>query len=219
MKTIYNFISYISSLLFLKEYTFNEEKKQNLKKRFPYLLAIWITFAIPLIFPIPNILGDIPEIIRIQATLLYLLAFSVYHWFLMIYISKFAPKHIAYFILLIPISVALAWNLILWNKPTYNGAMDGFANLMTVQMQILIIVILPTFLFALRMVKFENRFKGIYLLLIVLYSGFMGVEQCMGKEGYLADGNGNIFVFLIILLLAVAIYLFKFSTKNTFIKQ
>ena len=209
MKTTNPIISFIFSSFFLKEYDFNTEKKQKLKKRFPYLLLIWVVFAIPFIFPLPNILGDVPQNIRLQATLLHFLSFSIYHWFLMIYISKFTSKHIAYFILLLPISVVLIWNLILWNKPTYNGAMDGFANLMTAQMQILIITILPTFLFALRMAKFKNRFKGIYLLLIVLYSGIMGVEQCIGKEGYLSDGNGEIFVFFIILLVVVAFLLLK----------
>jgi len=92
-----------------------------------------------------------------------------------IYVSKFAPNHIIYLVLLLPISVVLIWNLVLWNKPTYNGAMDGFAKLMIAQMHILIITILPTFLFVLRMAKFKKRFKGIYLLLIVPYSGIMGV--------------------------------------------
>lgn len=209
MKTTNPIISFILSIFFLKDYNLSKEKLQKFKKRLPYFLGIWILFIMGFMFGLPNVLGDIPENIGLQITFLFFLAFSIYHWFLMVYISKFTPKHLAYFILLLPISVVLIWNLVLWNKPTYFGAMDGFANLMTAQMQILMIAILPTFLFALRMVKFKNRFKGIYLLLIVLYSAIMGLEQCIGKEGYLSDGTGNVFVIFIVLLLVIAFLLLK----------
>ena len=83
-------ISFILSVFFLKEYDFPEEKKQKIKKAFPYLLTILIIFATPLVFPLPNILGDVSELIRLRVTFFYFLAFSVCHWLLMINVSKFA---------------------------------------------------------------------------------------------------------------------------------
>lgn len=212
MKTTNPILSFILAIFFLKEYNYKEEEKRKMKKKSLFFAFFWLLFLFIFKFGLPKVLRNIPENTVLQVSLLFLIAFSIYQWFLMIYLSKFAPEHIAYFILLILISVVLLWNLVLWNRPAYNGAMDGFANLMTAQMQILIITILPTFLFSLRMSKFKNLLKGLYLLLLALCAGIFGVEQCIGKEGYLSDRTGQVFVFLILLLLAISAYLITISS-------
>lgn len=192
MKTTNPIISFITSILFLKEYDYSEEKTRKIKKRFPYFLAIWVLLILEFLFGLHgnyDFVKDIPENTRIQLEFIFFLVFAIYHWFFLLQISRFAKRHTAYWILLIPAILALVWNVCLWNAPTYNGAMDGFANLITAQMQLLILIILPTFLFALRMVKIENKGKGILLLSITTISAVLGIKQCVGKEGYLSDGK------------------------------
>ncbi len=219
MKILNLVISFFSPVLFLKKYNFSEEKLRILKKRFPYLIAIWGLLILPFIFAFPVIFGEVSENIRLQVSFVLFLVFALYHWFMLIYISKFAKNHNAYFALFIPMALFLMWNLALLNSPTYYGAMDGFATLMTAQLEMLIIVILPTFLFTLQMVKIKNKPKGLLLLLIVFISAIFGIKNCMGKEGYLSDSTGKIFTFLIILLLAVVVYLVNISNKRNLNKH
>lgn len=94
--------------------------------------------------------------------------------------------------------------------------MDGFSSISTMIEQIAIFVIFPTFLFALRMVKIENRIKGILLFSITIILAFIGIRQCIGKEGYLSDDTGNVFAGLIIILSAMAVYLIGNSNKNIY---
>lgn len=213
MKVIKHIISIILSISFLKEYNYNEEQKLKLRRQFKYLVAIWILFILPFVFPLPSIFGDRPEHIRSLITFVFFLVFTVYHWFLLIYISRFAKKNIAYLLLLLPMSYFLVENLILWNKPTYNGAMDGFASMATIVQQVNIIVIWPTFTFALLMVNLKNHLKGILLFLITLTSAVIGIRQCIGKEGYLADASGGVFAWLVIMLLLMSAHLIWFA-KN-----
>lgn len=215
-------VSFILSIFFLKEYYLDEEKLRIIKKRFSYFLGIWILFILAFLFGLHgnhSFVKDIPENIYLQLTFIFFLLFAIYHWFFLIYISKFAKRHIAYLVLFLPMIYFFSQNLILWNKPTYYGAMDGFASISTIIEQITIIVILPTFLFALRMIKIENKFKGILLFLITTVSAILGIKQCIGKEGYLSDSTGQTFAVLVIILLAVAIFLIKFSNKNNLIKK
>lgn len=212
-------ISCILSAFFLKEYNYNEAKKKKMKKKSIILGLFWLLFILSYFFGLPNIFENIPENIRLQISFIIFLIFGGYHWFFMVYISRFVTKHIAYFVLLIPMSVILIWNLVYWNKPTYFGAMDGFASIMDFYMQILILPILPTFLFALQMVKISIQFKAFLLMIATITSAVLGVKNSVGKEGYLSDSTGQTFVVLIAILLTIAVYLFSVSTKNSLIKK
>jgi hypothetical protein len=214
MKTTNPIISFFSSLLFLKEYNFNEEKLRIIKNRFPYFLAICVLFILLFILPFPDFLIEKPIDNGLFKFIFLFFFFAIYHWFFLIYISKFAKRHIAYLVLFLPLIYYFSKNLILWNKPTYYGAMEGFSVIATMEEQLLMFVLFPTFLFALRMVKIENPIKGIVLILIATISAIIGIEQCIGKEGYLADDMGSGFAGLIILLLVMAVYLIKFSSEK-----
>lgn len=213
MKITNPIISFILSLLFLKEYNFSAEKIQRIKKRFPYFLAIGGLFILPFIFPLPDFLGgNSVDNGFIKYVFLFFL-FAIYHWFILIYISLFAKRHTAYLILFLPMLYLFSQNLILWNKPTYYGAMEGFSAIATMEEQLLMLVVFPTFMFSLCMVKIENHIKGLLLILITATSAVLGMKQCIGKEGYLSDSTGSVFAILIIILLAVTAYLFKISGK------
>lgn len=222
MKKNHPIISFITSILFLTEYDYSEEKTRKIKKRFPYFSGIWALFILGFLFGLHgnhDFVKDIPENTRIQLEFIFFLVFAIYHWFFLLQISRLAKRHLAYLILFIPMIYLFSRNLILWNKPTYYGAMDGFASIATIIEQITILVIFPTFLFALRMLKIENKIKGILLFLITTASAILGIKQCVGKEGYLSDSTGPIFVVLVTILLLVAVYLIKFSTKDNLTKQ
>ena len=206
MKVINIIASCILSLLFLKDYNHNDRKKRAMKNKLFIFIFIWIIFFFGNVF-VPSTFDNI----SLQLSLFLL--FAIYHLFTLIYISQFAQKHIGYLALFLPMIYFFINILILWNKPTYYGAMEGFAAISTFVAQVTILVIFPTFMFSLRMVKIKDYIKGILLILITITSAILGIIQCVGKEGYLSDSTGNIFAFIIILLLAVSAYLLKISKK------
>jgi|GEM_PF-1220127 len=189
------------NFLLLRKYPDKENSK--LKKYFPILILVWLIFAVLFLNIFPS------QRSGIGYALLWLGVFILsvgYHLFFLVCVRAIKVNNIWYVLLFLPMSYLLFNNLILWNKPTYNGAMDGFAAIGTMMRQIQFFILYPTFMFSLSMLKINYRIKGILLILIALTSTVLGIRQCIGKEGYLSDDTGYAFAFMILLLIAVGVY-------------
>ena len=196
---------------FYREYAFIN--RQTLMKYFPVVLILWIILLITFfIFSSPGIGNSLEG----KMFFIALISFSIFNLLFLLYLKMCFEKHILYLILFLPITSLFILNLLLFNKPTYNGAMDGFASIINLYLMSMILISYPTFLFSFSMLKFSNIIKGAIIIILALGSGFLGVKQSIGIEGFLADDTGNIFAYIIFILFVIGISNILSETKMKF---
>lgn len=205
MKLLNHASSFIMALLFLKEYNVSEEEKEFKHGRAIMLVAVWGLYLLGLQFNVYEYLGTIHPLIPS----LCLISFILWYISTLVYISSFAQRDIHYVVMLMPMTLVLMYVIISWNSHTSYGALGGIADAITMIVQASTIVVFPTFMFALRMVKIENYIKGIFLFVVTTVSSILGIAWNIGtynREGYLSDTTGYFFVAFVLLLLYVSAY-------------
>ena len=149
---------------------------------------------------------DLPDINDFLLDFIFYILFALCNAFLLIYIRAFFKNNYWFLLLLFPCIYLFYLNILIFNKPSYNGAMDGFAALADFYAMLMILVTYPVFIFAFSITKCSNKIKGIFMLLFVVITGASGVKQSIGHEGYLADGTGKQFVAMLLILAIIGVF-------------
>jgi drug/metabolite transporter (DMT)-like permease len=197
-----------ATYLLTKQYPCDASKR---KKQKHYLLLVFTVWLILLTLYLVHCSPSMTDTIGIRLELLFFALFILYNVFFMIYIRKLFSNSYWYLLLLLPVTYFFFFNLLLFNEPSYNGAMDGFAAIITFYKMLQIFITYPVFVFAFSMTRCHPKIKAIGLFLFIIVTGVLGIQQPIGYEGYLADDTGNIFVAMLLLLATITIRPF-FST-------
>lgn len=180
-----------------------ESKKKTVKKYFPLTLTIWVA---SLLFYYFFYSTSMTEEWAVRLNFISYFIFTVCNAAFLLHIRLLIGSHILFAALVFPTTFFFFLNVLVFNKPTYNGAMDGFAAIATFYIMLWILVTFPLFFFAYSMVKCRSWLKGVIMLFVAAITGILGVMQSVGYEGYLADGDGGSFVFIILFTTFVGVY-------------
>lgn len=211
MEIIFYLFLITTAWLLTKEYSPNTNNRTRMKKFFPVVLIAW---SIPLTLYLFNGYGllDLPDINDFLIDFIFLILFALCNTFLLIYIRAFINTNYWFLLLFFPSAWLFYLNVLIFNKPTYNGAMDGFAALADFYAMLMILITYPVFIFAFNMTKCYSKIKGVFMLLFVAGTGVSGVKQTIGREGYLADDTGKQFVVILLILAIIGI---SYMTRET----
>jgi len=198
MEAIFYIFIFLTTLFLVKEYKLRNNQKARMKKLFPFVLIGWtILFIIYQFHMYPN---------AIRLEFLFYILFVLYNIAFLIYIRAFVNNNYWFLLLLIPCTFLFYDNVLIFNKPTYNGAMDGFAAISTFYSMLEILITYPFFVFAFCMTKGNQIIKSTLMFLFVIITGIIGIMQSAGYEGYLADDTGMLFAAMLFMLADMGIY-------------
>lgn len=201
---IYIFFVVVAFILFND---YDDVKTQRLKKYFPVVLFVWLIFFIIMCtYNSPN-LGDEKEY---EIYLSIKFSFVIYNLFFLAYTRIFAKNNHWFLLLFVPMTFLFVINILSFNKPGSHGGLGGFASAFNEFFKREIYITYPIFIFSFSIIKFNDKVKGVLIILISIITGIIGINQTIGIEGYLGDSSGEIFLFAIFLLFMIGVFhLFK----------
>lgn len=206
---LYSFLI-TSTWLLVKKYNNDFAKKKKLKHYFLLICTGWLVFlTLYLYFSSPSLVNATET----RLEFLFFILFVLYNVFFLTCIRRLFNNNYWCFLLLLPATYILFLNILLFNKPSYSGAMEGFAILINFYMMIKILITFPLFIFAFSMTKCHPKIKAIGLFLFVIVTGVLGIQQPIGYEGYLADDTGYMFAVMLLILAAIAAHSFFRNNK------
>tara|TARA_B110000046_G_scaffold184848_1_gene224525 strand:- start:2616 stop:3305 length:690 start_codon:yes stop_codon:yes gene_type:complete len=200
--SVFGFITFI----LLKDY--KKLKALRFKRYIPLALFLWFLFFILMYIHSNPALGQNEGGLKLHYVTGIL--FVIFNILFLVYIRVCMRTNFWILLLFVPMAILFMCNLIIFNVPYPQGALDGIAMLIIMSYMEKIFITFPIFIFSFSMIKFNNLTKGIILILISIITGFAGIEQTIGIEGYLSDfGGGGFCAIIFLLFMTGIIYLFK----------